>query len=404
MEQFLPFFLILLAGVFFSEVFRRFNLPWVIALLLAGVVIGPHAAGFIELDETLSFIGQIGLVFLMFMAGIETKITPVRGMRTRVIFFSLVNSFIPFVVGVGLTVFLGFSIQAALLVGIIFISSSLSVVVPTLTQVGLINNRMGHLIVPSAVLQDVLSLAVLSIVFQAVDPISSLPLPLFYLILFSSLFLLRWVVPKIETLMTQRYVDKADIFQQQLRMVLTLMIGTVIIFELLGLHPIIAGFFAGLILSDTIKGDYFKEKLRAVSYGVFIPVFFVITGARTDVSVFFEAGRALALTALIVTGSIIAKFGSGWLAARAIGEKGIDATLVASATIPQLTTTLAVITIGIELGLLTPSLVTGLITLSIVTTIVSPLLLNALAAERSKLWEQYLAKTQDPDQIAEPTV
>ncbi|MEX1026590.1 MAG: cation:proton antiporter [Candidatus Paceibacterota bacterium] len=396
MDQFLPFFLILLAGVFFSEVFRRFNLPWVIALLLAGIVIGPHAVGIIDLDETLNFLGQIGLVFLMFMAGIETKITPVQGMRTRVIFFSLANAAIPFVVGVGITTFLGFDFYTSLLVGIIFISSSLSVVVPTLTQTGLISDRLGHLIVPSTILQDVLSLAVLSIVFQAVDPISSLPLPLFYLFLFGVLFLLRWVVPKIEAFIEERYVDRSDIFQQQLRMVFTLMIGTVIIFEVLGLHPIIAGFFAGLVLSDTVRGEYFKEKLRAVSYGVFIPVFFVITGTRIDVTVFFEAGRALALTGLLTAGAILAKFGSGWLGARAIGERGVDATLLASATIPQLTTTLAVITIGIEFGLLSTALVTALITLSIVTTIISPLLLNALAAERARLWEEYLADGDEP--------
>jgi len=77
MEEFYPFFVVLFAAVFFSTVFRRLHFPWVIALILGGIIVGPHGVDILEINETISFLGQIGLVFLMFMAGLETQFSPI---------------------------------------------------------------------------------------------------------------------------------------------------------------------------------------------------------------------------------------------------------------------------------------------------------------------------------------
>lgn len=380
MAEFFPFFLILVAAVFFSEVFRRLHLPWVIALILAGIVIGPYGVEAVELNPTIEFLGQVGLVFLMFMAGLESRIPVGDGSRPRIIILGIINSMIPLAVGVGLTWWLGYSWSTAALVGITFVSSSVAVIIPTLEANNLLSSSLGRLIVPTTVMQDVLSLVLLSLLLHTLDPVTPIPLPIFYVLLFLLLVTLRWLVPRIEWLFRRWYDGENDTFQQELRVVLTILLGTVIVFEVVGLHPIIAGFFAGLILSDTVKSDQFKDKLRAISYGVFIPLFFVVIGMRTDISVFQEAGPAVFATiAVIVGGSVLAKFISGWFGAHLIRRSSAEAGFIGAATIPQLSTTLAVVTSGMQLGILPPVLATSLIILSIVTTVISPIMLNAVA-------------------------
>ena len=379
MHEFFPFFLILAAAVFFSEVFRRFNLPWVIALILAGVVIGPYGFEIVELNDTISFLGQIGLVFLMFMAGLESRLPTEDGSRGRITTLALANSLIPLVAGVAITFWLGYGWQTAALIGITFVSSSVAIIIPTLESNNLLKTRIGRLIVPATVMQDVFSLVLLSLLLHTIDPVTVLPLPIFYVLLFLLLVLLRWLVPLIERFFERLYSGDEDPFQQELRLVLAILVGTVIVFELVGLHPIIAGFFAGLILSDTIQTRRFKEKLRAISYGVFVPLFFVVIGMKTDITVFRESLNTLSVIAILVGASVLAKFVSAWVTARALRYPAADSTFIGAATIPQLSTTLAVITTGMELGILPPVLSTGLIVLSITTTLISPFMLRVLA-------------------------
>jgi len=386
MTEFFPFFLILVAAVFFSEVFRRVHLPWVVALILAGVVLGPHGMEMVALNDTIRFLGQVGLVFLMFMAGLETHVPLQNGARARVVTVALLNSIVPFAVGFGVTWWFGFSLTTSLLVATAFVSSSIAIVIPTLESLSVLSTRVGNVILSATVMQDILSLVLLSIIMHTVQPVTQLPLPIFYLLLFLLLLGIRWLVPRIEQLFARSYANEQDKFQQELRVVLMMLVGIVLVFEVAGLHPIIAGFFAGLILSDSIRSYQFKEKLRAISYGVFIPLFFVVIGIRTDLTAFVKSSEALMMTGAIVGGSILAKLVSGWLGARIIGEHRRSASLIGAATVPQLSTTLAVVSSGLELNLLSGNLATSLIVLSIVTTLVSPLLVRMAAPASSSVY------------------
>ena len=172
--------------------------------------------------------------------------------------------------------------------------------------------------------------------------------------------------------------DEKDLFESEVRIIFVMLLGTVTTFELLGLHPIIAGFFAGLVLSDSIKSEILIEKLRTVSYGIFIPVFFVIIGMKTDITVFMNGVDKIRLVLVVIFGSIISKLSSGWLGARISGFKDSDAFKVGIATIPQLSTTLAVVLTAVELDLLENELVTAMVLLSIVSTFVAPIVLKKM--------------------------
>jgi Kef-type K+ transport system membrane component KefB len=376
--EFLPFFLILLATVLFAAAFRRFHLPWVLALITAGVVVGPYGLEVAEVTPTLGFLSQIGLIFLMFMAGLETKFASFKKLKYDIGWLSALNSLIPLAAGIALGFWFDFSLTASLLIGIIFMSSSIAVIIPTLESLNLTHTKLGKSIVSSTVIEDVLSLILLSVLLQSVNPMTSLPLPSFYFLLALIMAGFAYGLPKIRALIP-RHRDQRDLFESEVRLIFALMIGVVVTFELLGLHPIIAGFFAGLVLSDSIKSEILIEKLRTMSYGIFIPVFFVVIGMETNIGILTESAGVLGLIATIVCVSVFTKFISGWVGGKIIGFKNKEASIIGLATIPQLSTSLAVVFTAVETGLLPEELIAAMVALSIVTTLIAPIGLRILA-------------------------
>lgn len=376
MNELFSFFVVLFAALLFSELFRRLHLPWVVALILGGMIVGPFGVGIFRSNATIDFMADIGLVFLMFMAGLETKISTFRRLRKGKFSLPLLNGGLPFLAGLGLGIYFGFDMRTALLLGIIFISSSVAVILPSLESNKMMNSKLGKSIIATTILEDVTSLVLLSILFQTVSPITNLPLPAFYALLFATLVALRWLIPRVRTFFAAETEQEKTIFQRELRTIFIILIGTVVSFELLGLHPIIAGFFAGLVLSESVKSVELKEKLRVLSYGLFIPIFFVVVGSKTDIGVFFGSGSILLFTGLLIAGSILSKFFGGIIAGKINGFTIKEGALIGVATIPQLSTTLAVAFAGFGLGLIDQDLVTALIALTIVTTLISPLLMK----------------------------
>ncbi len=401
MNELALFFIILFAGILFSSLFNRLNLPWVLAIIVAGVVVGPYGFNVFQNTPTVEFFGQVGLVFLMFMAGLEIKFSGFSGYRKDISVLTALNAGFPFVIGLGVGWLFGYGWQSMLLIGIIFISSSIAVIVPSLQAHKLIKTRTGSTILSSTIIQDILSLVLLSVVLQASDQITPLPLPAFYTILFVLLLGLRLLISRLHRMLTspqlksnklmrglKKFFDMRgrnmdDHFQRELRFVFIALLAVVILFEFLGLHPIIAGFFAGLIFAEFITSDLLKAKLNVISYGLFIPVFFIIIGAQADISIITKTGGALSLIIVIVLASMGAKFISGFIAGKLRKRRTQDALYMGAATMPQLSTTLATAFAGLELGIIDERLITAFVILSIITTLTSSLLTRYLAGRVS---------------------
>ncbi|NBD73500.1 hypothetical protein GVX82_00455 [Patescibacteria group bacterium] len=379
MESFLPFFLLLFAGVAFSALSQKLHLPWVVALISAGVILGPQALDLVEPTPTITFLGEMGLIFLMFMAGLEVRLSELARLRHDIGVMAAVHGVATFSVGFVVGWFLGFPPILMLLLGVVFMSTSVAVVVPSLESAGLLHSTIGKSILAKSIVADLSALLILSVALEQLTASARLPLPLFYLTLVGALIALRVALPRIEVFLG-KFHERADLFQQQMRAVLMVLVGTVIILELLGLHPIIAGFFAGLVLSDTIKSKVLLGKLRAISYSFFIPTFFLLVGLELNISVFFDGAPALALLALFVAVALIVKFISGWLGARLVGYSTHRGLLFGAAAIPQLSTTLAVVYTADSAGILTPALASALVGLGVVSTVLGPLLVRLMGA------------------------
>ncbi|MEX2145119.1 MAG: cation:proton antiporter [Candidatus Spechtbacterales bacterium] len=376
MPELFPFFLILFVALFFSEVFSRVHMPWVVALIISGMIIGPFGLDIFTPDETINLLGEIGIVFLMFMAGLEVRLSSLAKMKKEVARMSLLNGMIPFALGFGLGMFFGYGLMESLLLGTIFVSSSVAVIIPSLEANKLLDTRLGKTIVSSVVIQDIVSLLFLSIILQSVKPLTDLPLPVFYILLFAVLVALRWLLPKIRLFFFMLSREKSSLFEWELQAIFVILLGTVVFFQFIGLHAIIAGFFAGLVLAESIKSDILMGKIRAISYGFFIPIFFVLVGINTNLGVFIDTEGTILLLSSIIISFIAVKFISGWIGGRINGFNSTESILIGGSTIPQLTTTLAVAITASEFNLFSQELVTVIIVLSIITTLVGPIIMR----------------------------
>jgi Kef-type K+ transport system membrane component KefB len=376
MTELLPFIIVLFAGIFFSEVFARLHVPWVVALVLGGVVLGFTPTGVIfENDILINFFADIGLVFLMFMAGLETRFDQFRHISSSTIRLTLLNGLIPFGVGIGIGFLFGFDFATALLIGVIFISSSIAVVVPAMHESHLFKTKVGKAIVQSTIINDIASLVILSFIIQSTNPITNLPVGLYIVILILVIWCLKWAVPNVVRFF-RRVESEGEEKDADLRLVFVILLGSVLLFEALGMHPIIGGFFTGLVMSEARIGDMLRTQINTLAYSLFIPIFFVLVGVSLDFSVFSQAQYALPLVLVVVFGASVAKYVSGYWAGRSVGFSKLYSKIVGSATVPQLSTTLAVVFTGVSLGLISTPLETALVILSITSTLIAPFLIS----------------------------
>lgn len=401
MQEFFPFFIILLVAVIFSQAFMRMRVPWVVSLIVGGIIVGPNGLDWFRSDTTIEFLATIGMVLLMFMAGVESKLGDTKGLKKKVATIGGLGGVVPTIAGITVALAFGYEWPTALLLGIIFMSSAVALLVPSFQEHKIIDADLGRTIIASAIIIDAISLLLLSIFLQftTVQPGDFTAL-LVYPLAFVALGAFAWLLPKLRWVALSG-MDKgdSDMFERELRFTMLMVISLVVFFEFVGLHAIIAGFFAGMILSRHLSNTLLKAKLHALSYGFFVPVFFVSMGASTDMSVFFDGPRALFMMAVIVIVLTGTKFISGYLGGRLAGFDVTASKYVGASIIPQLSTALAVAFLGFGEGLLDQELLSAIVGLAIITSIISPFYV-------SKLGQQIMARKPEPTPIEDipPTI
>jgi len=380
MLPFETFFLILLAAMAFTQLFTRMRIPWVVALIIGGIVAGPGMLGWFETDATLTFLANIGLIFLMFMAGLESPISTIKGLAKKISITAFLIGGLPAVVGLIVALAFGYTLATAVLIAIIFMSSAVALLIPQFHKHKLFNSELGRIIVVSAIIVDIVSLVSLSIYLQVSGGGFSFSTLTTYAVILGGTWVMMWAIPHLRWLtLSEEYAEEHDLYEKELRFIILVLIGFVVFFELAGLHSIVAAFFAGLVLAGSVKSQLIKAKLHALSYGFFVPIFFVVIGATVDLRVFADGWNTITLTCVIVSSLILSKYVSGYIAGKFIGYNSTEGSFIGISIIPQLSTTLAVAFLGFNQGLLPAELLASIIVLVIITPIIAPMAIERLA-------------------------
>jgi len=370
--DYLPLFLIWIAAVFLlPEILRTVRIPWVTAVIFTGMLLGPYGLGVIYPEETMFFLSSLGLIFLMFTAGMDTKISFLKETGKETVLFTVLNFGAPFITGCLVGFVLRLDVFASLLLGICFSSSSVGIIIPLLKELE-VESKIKSTITAATFLEDVSSLIFLSFLLQAITQISPIPLPLFPIAVVLFLAIIFILIPKLERVFLR--LGKSDVFGAELRSVFLTLALVAFMAELIGVHAMVGGFLAGLTLSNILdKREELAKKILSISYGFLIPIFLLNLGLTTDIKALFSPEDVL-LVSLVVVSLIASKTLGGFLGAR-LAKFPLKTSLgMGIVTIPQMSTTLATATLAVEYGIFSEELSASLVILSIITIILGPFL------------------------------
>jgi Kef-type K+ transport system membrane component KefB len=376
MAYILLFLIWIAAAFFFPVALRRFQIPWVTAVIFAGMILGPYGLNLVNTGEVMDFLATIGLIFLMFTAGLDTKFSELKKAGKNVLYFAIINLGVPYATGIFIGLYLGLTPFSSLVLGACFSSSSVGLIVPMLRELN-IKSKIKSTVVSALFLEDVISLIILAILLKAVVPISPIPLEIFPIVLIIFIIVVLYLIPILQEWLFY-FGPKKDVFAGGIRAVFITLALVALMAEIIGVHAMVGGFLAGLTLSDMLKKrKKLEESIMAISYGFLIPIFLLSLGVTTNMGAIFEPGDLFA-TVLIILSLIASKSLSGFLGGRLIGFNSRISWGMGVMTIAQMSTTLATASLAFQYGILGENIVAALVLLSIVTIIITPFLTKSI--------------------------
>jgi Kef-type K+ transport system membrane component KefB len=368
-------FVVLLAAKLGDELFRRLHQPTIIGEILAGVIVGPSVLGLVEPDEVLEVFAEMGVVFLLFWVGLETRLSDLRAVGAVALRAGLFGVLLPLGAGVGLGVVLGKSFDTSLFIGAALVATSVGITAAVLIELGVLERRASRTILGAAIIDDILAMVLLAIAVGiaaegGVDVVSILTVIALAcaFVGFVALGGTRLLAARPRLLHAPRFSESP------LLPAVIVCLGLAAFAAQIGLAAIIGAFLAGMVVAETKEQHPIEEEVAPL-YAFFPPFFFAFIGTEIDLSVFADPdtlGLLVAITAVAVT----SKFGGAWLGAKRLG--GRDATFVAIGMIPRGEVGIIVAGIGRTLEVIDDELFAVIVAMSVLTTLLVPPILRAL--------------------------
>ncbi len=367
----------------------RIGQPAVLGELLAGILLGPSllnlpGLSFIDpaLGHTIAEFGELGVLMLMFIAGLELHFNELRqNMRVSAL-AGFMGVFWPVLAGWGIGLLFGLDSSAAIFLGLTIGATSVSISAQTLLELKALRSRVGLSLLGAAVFDDILIILFLS-VFLAIQHESGLSHGIWIILLQMILFLLfsvllgLWVLPRI-----LRLVARLPVSQSLLTTSLVIMLAYGIASEYFGGMAAITGaFVAGLMLARCHEKERIETGMHALAYSLFVPIFFVNIGLSINLREFHM--ESFLLTLAIIAVAVVGKWlGAGW-GARLGGLSLPEASQLGAGMISRGEVGLIVADIGILEGFLSDNEFSAIVVMVLVTTLITPPILRALFAQKN---------------------
>lgn len=371
-EPIVSFALLLAVILIVPLCFERIKLPGLLGLLAAGVVLGQNGLHLLSTEsETMKLLSDIGLVYLMFVAGLEVDIEQFQRTRNRSIGFGFFTFIVPMIVGTIVGRFFGFGWNASILIGSLFASHTL-LAYPIVSRMGLVNNEAVMVTIGATIFTDIGALLVLAVcvgIHAGNFTAFSLMRLLLSLAIYSAIILFGFSWAGRE-FFRRSGSEEGNQFLFILLVVFVSALGA----ELIGVEKIVGAFLAGLAVNSAIGAGPVKEKVVFVGSVLFIPIFFVDLGLLINIPAFISSLGALKVTIVVVLGLVGSKFGAALLAKLAYRYSWREMIVMWSLSLPQVAATLAATLVGYRVGLLTEDILNSVIVLMLVTATGGPLL------------------------------
>ena len=377
-------FTVVLLVLLAAPLVGRRGVPSSVVLLVAGVLLGPNAFGVLDRDPTMILLGTVGLLYIMFLAGLEIDLHEFARHRSRSLVFGGLTFALPQIVGtaIGAWVF-GMGWPASILLGSVFASHTL-LAYPAAARLGLQKENAVTTAVGATILTDTLALLILAVVASgartggASGGMEALALVRVGGPLAAFGAAVLWGVPRVGAWFLQRAAQDATI---EFVFVLAVVFACALGVEAFGVEPIIGAFLAGLALNRLVpEGGPLMNRIGFVGNALFVPFFLLATGMLVDLGAFLsgpDVGRAWAVAGTMVAALLATKGAAAWATGPAFGYSADEVRLVYGLTVPQAAATLAAVLVGVEVGLFDAAILNGTIAMVTVTCLVGPWLVEA---------------------------
>ena len=379
--------IVIIAAKLFELLARKLHMPPVAGQILAGLLIGPSLLNLVPTSDYLSAMAEIGVILLMFSAGLETNINQLKASGFKATLIACFGVLVPLICGTILYgVFYGFGgfgspqFLRAVFIGTILTATSVSITAQALRDMGKLSDFVGTTIMSAAIIDDVIGIIVLTIVISFKDPSADIIKVIISTVLFFILSVgLGFIIFRIFVYLDDKYTHTRRIPIFGLALALAL---SYIAERYFGVADITGAYVAGVILCMLDESDYIERKMEINSYMIFGPVFFCSIGLQTNLRT-INTGILLFSLCFVIVGMLSKVVGCG-LTSRILGFNKRDSLKIGCGMMTRGEVALIVAQRGLGVGLMESAYFTAVILLIIVSSISTPIILKNLYAGEQK--------------------
>ncbi len=376
----LALFVIFVAAQVGAEIAQRLKLPGVVGEITAGCIIGPSALGWLASAEIavgtpLDMLAEIGVVLLLFSVGLETRLDDLRKVGRSAFLVGTLGVIMPFVLGALWAHGSGFDWVRSMFVAAAFVATSAGITARVLQELGVLNQIESRVILGAAVIDDILAMLLLGVVtsLQGGKGVDLTSLALVLLQATGFVFVIALVGTRV---MRARgyWLNRPINPLSPLTIALAICLGLAWLSTEFGLAAIIGAFLAGMIASEIPQREELEHQMQPL-LALLTPFFFVLTGAKIDLSV-FNSTAALTMLGIVTLIAIVSKLIGGGLGALSLGRR--SALIVGIGMVPRGEVGIVIASLGLTAGVFSNDIYAVIVAMSLLTSVVTPPLLSMM--------------------------
>ncbi|MCC5815032.1 MAG: cation:proton antiporter [Leptospira sp.] len=379
-------FLARLMGVYF----RKNNQPTVIGEILAGILIGPSLLGWMlpefqsflfsnDQVEILEILSNLGLILFMFIIGMDIDLSFMKKRIDSMLIISGSGFYFPFLIGLGFAIYLypkqNFSgvpfHEFGIFIGILLSITAYPLLARILHEKGLSKTNLGSMAMTSSAAIELCVWSILGLTLAMIKSNSWISLSITLTFTFLYTLIMIFLVQPFLRRLSEIYVSRENLTKTAMAIVFVFLFTSAFLTELIGLHALVGAFFAGVIMPSDLKlKSLISDKIDYVALVFLLPLFFALTGLRTDLTIFNESQNWVILF-LIISIAILSKFFGSGIASRFVGFGWKDSISLGVLMNTRGLVELIVLNIGFQLGIISIQLFTIFVIMTITTTLLT---------------------------------
>ncbi|NJD98766.1 cation:proton antiporter [Thermococcus sp. LS1] len=374
MDVFLELALILIVAKLFGYLTVRIGFPAALGQLLGGILIGPSILDIVSYDEGVKLVAELGVVMLLFLAGLETDIEEFKHVGVSAFIVAVLGVVIPFVLGYVGALAWGYSNIQALFLGGILTATSVGLTTSILMEMKKLRSRVGTTILAAAVVDDVLGIIILTVLVAMNTKGSVYPMDVLIILGEVTLFFILGLLlgsPAIKEAL--RASERINLPETVSAFAIAIMLFFAYIAEQFQLAGITGAYLAGLLIAGSAEAREITSKTLTIGYSLFIPVFLVSIGVETDIHVLGHIGLFAGVYALLAIAGKVVGCGIGGLLTK---FKPREALQIGVGMVPRMEVALIMANIGLREEVFDRGTFSIPVSMVIITTLVTPFLLK----------------------------